>query len=78
MYILINIIMKIYLVMLILIIINISIFTIIPITAQLNQTVEQTAGGNVTSTIKPQGTALLLQNESSMSENASKQLVLVM
>ncbi|HEX6671676.1 MAG TPA: hypothetical protein VF084_05545 [Nitrososphaeraceae archaeon] len=64
--------MKIYLVMLILIIINISIFTIIPITAQLNQTVEQTAGGNVTSTIKPQGTALLLQNESSMSENASQ------
>jgi hypothetical protein len=58
--------------MLILIIINISIFTIISITAQLNQTVEQTAGGNVTSTIKPQGTALLLQNESSMSENASQ------
>ena len=56
----------------ILIIINISFNTLIPITAQLNQTVEQTAGGNVTSTIKPQGTALLLQNESSMSENASQ------
>ena len=58
--------------MLILIIINISFFTIIPITAQLNQTVKTTTGGNVTSTIKPQGTALLLQNESSMPRNASK------
>jgi len=28
--------------------------------------------GNVTSTIKPQGTSLLLQNESSMSEDASQ------
>jgi competence protein ComGC len=64
--------MNIYLVMLILIIINISFITVIPITAQLNQTLEQTAGGNVTSTIKPQGTALLLQNESSMSDNASQ------
>ena len=58
--------------MLFLIIINISFITIIPITAQLNQTLEQTTSGNVTSTIKPQGTALLLQNESSMSENASQ------
>ena len=57
--------------MLFLIIINYFI-TIIPITAQLNQTLEQTTGGNVTSTVKPQGTALLLQNESSMSENASQ------
>ena len=64
--------MKISLVMLILIIINISFFTLIPITAQLNPNVEQTTGGNITSTIKPQGTALLLQNESSMSENASQ------
>ncbi len=64
--------MKIYLVMIILIIINISFITIIPITAQLNQTLEQTMVGNVTSTIKPQGTSLLLQNESSMSEDASQ------
>jgi len=64
--------MKIYPVILILIIINISFITIIPITAQLNQTLEQTTGGNVTSTIKPQGTALFLQNESSMSDNASQ------
>ncbi len=54
MLILINIMMNIYLVMLFLIIINISFITIIPITAQLNQTLEQTTGGNVTSTIKPQ------------------------
>ena len=64
--------MKIYLVMLILIIINISFITIIPITAQLNQTLEQTTGGNVTSTIKPQGTLPYIQNESSMSEDASQ------
>ena len=58
--------------MLILIIINISFITSIPITAQLTQTLEQTTSGNVTSTIKPQGTALLLQNESSISENSSQ------
>jgi hypothetical protein len=58
MLILINIMMNIYLVMLFLIIINISFITIIPITAQLNQTLEQTTGGNVTSTIKPLGTSL--------------------
>ena len=72
MLLLINIMMKIYLVMIILIIINISFITIIPITAQLNQTLEQTMVGNSTSTIKPQGTSLLLQNESSMSEDASQ------
>ncbi len=64
--------MKIYLVMIILIIINISFITIIPITAQLNQTLEQNMVGNVTSSIKPQGTSLLLQNESSMSEDSSQ------
>ena len=69
---LINIMMKIYLVMLFLIIINISFITIIPITAQLNQTLEQTTGGNVTSTIKPQGTSMIELNESSMSENGSQ------
>ena len=69
---LINIMMKIYLVMLFLIIINIYFITIIPITAQLNQTLEQTTDGNVTSTIKPQGTSMIELNESSKFENASQ------
>lgn len=58
--------------MLFLIIINISFITIIPITAQLNQKLEQTTDGNVTSNIKPQGTSMIELNESSMSENASQ------
>ena len=56
----------------ILIIINISFNTLIPITAQLNQTLEQTTDGNVTSTIKPQGTSMIELNESSKFENSSQ------
>ena len=68
---LINIMLKIYLVMLFLIIVNYFI-TIIPITAQLNQTLEQTTDGNITSTIKPQGTSMIEFNESSKFENSSQ------
>ena len=64
--------------MLILIIINISFITIIPITAQLNQTLEQTAGGNVTSTIKPQGTASYYKTKVQCLIMLLKQLLLVM
>jgi hypothetical protein len=39
-------------------IINISIITIIPITAQVKQAQTPTTEGNVTSTIKPQGTSI--------------------
>jgi hypothetical protein len=50
-------------------IINISLFTVIPITAQINQPQELTKDDNVTSTIKPQGTSIGIQNETSMSED---------
>ena len=62
----------------ILIIINISFITIIPITAQLNQTLEQTTGGNVTSTIKPQGTSMIELTKVQSLKILLKQLVRVM
>ena len=40
------------------VVINTSLITIIPVTAQLDQPPELTKAGNVTSTIKPQGTSL--------------------
>ena len=64
--------------MLFLIIINISFITIIPITAQLNQTLEQTTGGNVTSTIKPQGTSMIELTKVQSLKILLKQLVRVM
>ena len=53
-------------------VINTSLITIIPITAQLDQPPELTKAGNVTSTIKPQGTSLGEQNKSSISEDSSQ------
>ena len=53
-------------------IINISLFIVIPITAQINQPQELTKDNNVTSTIKPQGTSIGVQNETSMSEDNSQ------
>lgn len=47
-----------HLMLLLIFIINISLFTIIPITAQINQPQELTKDDNVTSTIKPQGTSI--------------------
>ena len=47
-----------YLTMLLLSLISISLITIIPITAQVNQPQELSRDGNVTSTIKPQGTSI--------------------
>jgi hypothetical protein len=58
--------------MILIFIINISLFTVIPITAQINQPQELTKEDNVTSTIKPQGTSLGVQNETSMSEDNSQ------
>ena len=49
---------------------NISIIMIIPVSAQLNQISEMTTEDNITS-IKPQGTSLGAQNESSIPENIS-------
>jgi hypothetical protein len=56
-------------------ILNISLITIIPIipiNAQINQAPELAKDDNVTSTIKPQGTSLGAQNETSMTEDKSK------
>jgi hypothetical protein len=50
---------------------NISIIMIIPVSAQLNQVSEITTDDNITSSIKPQGTSLGAQNESSIPENIS-------
>jgi hypothetical protein len=61
-----------YLTMLFIFIINNSLITIIPITAQVNQPQELSRDGNVTSTIKPQGTSIGAQNETSMSEDNSQ------
>ncbi|HEU4482334.1 MAG TPA: hypothetical protein VFR65_04705 [Nitrososphaeraceae archaeon] len=61
-----------YLTILLIFIINISLITMIPITAQVNQAQELTRDGDVTSTIKPQGTSIGVQNETSMSENNSQ------
>ena len=61
-----------YLTMLLLSLISISLITIIPITAQVNQPQELSRDGNVTSTIKPQGTSIGAQNETSMSEDNSQ------
>ncbi|HEX6647420.1 MAG TPA: hypothetical protein VF047_09595 [Nitrososphaeraceae archaeon] len=61
-----------YLTMLLIFIINNSLITIIPITAQVNQPQELSRDGNVTSTIKPQGTSIGAQNETSMSEDSSQ------
>jgi hypothetical protein len=44
---------------------NMLIITTIPISAQLNQISETTTDGNITSSIKPQGTSIGEQNESS-------------
>ncbi|MGZ5472278.1 MAG: hypothetical protein ACXWE0_11475, partial [Nitrososphaeraceae archaeon] len=54
------------------VVINTSLITIIPVTAQLDQPPELTKAGNVTSTIKPQGTSLGEENKSSMSEDSSQ------
>jgi hypothetical protein len=51
---------------------SISLFTVIPITAQINEPQELTKDDNVTSTIKPQGTSIGVQNETSMSEDNSQ------
>ncbi len=59
-------------IILMVVVINTSLITIIPITAQLDQPPELTKAGNVTSTIKPQGTSLGEQNKSSMSEDSSQ------
>jgi hypothetical protein len=61
-----------YLTMLFIFIINNSLITIIPITAQVNQPQELSRDGNVTSTIKPQGTSIGAQNETSMSKDNSQ------
>ncbi|HEY6659280.1 MAG TPA: hypothetical protein VIZ62_12210 [Nitrososphaeraceae archaeon] len=53
-------------------IITLSLFTGIPITAQINEPQELTKDDNVTSTIKPQGTSIGVQNETSMSEDNSQ------
>jgi hypothetical protein len=56
------------LMMLLIFITNISLFTVIPVTAQINRSQELTKDDNVTSTIKPQGASIGVQNETSMSE----------
>ena len=48
---------------------SISIIMTIPLYAQLNQISEITTDGNITSSIKPQGTSIGVQNESSVPEN---------
>jgi len=60
------------LMMLLIFIINISLFTVIPITAQIDEPQELTKDDNVTSTIKPQGASIEVQNETSMSEDNSQ------
>ena len=58
--------------MLLIFIINISLFTVIPVTAQINLPQELTKDDNVTSSIKPQGASIGVQNETSMSEDNSQ------
>ena len=58
--------------MFLLFIINISLITVVPITAQVNQPSELTKDDNVTTTIKPQGTSIGPQNETSLSEDNSQ------
>src|SRR5688572_28398521 len=53
-------------------IINISLFIVIPITAQMNQPHELTKDNNVTSTIKPHGSLVGVQNETSIFEDNHK------
>jgi competence protein ComGC len=60
------------LMMLLIFIINISLLTVIPITAQIDEPQELTKDDNVTSTIKPQGASIEVQNETSMSEDNSQ------
>ena len=60
------------LMMLLIFIITISLFTVIPITAQIDEPQELTKDDNVTSTIKPQGTSIEVQDETSMSEDNSQ------
>ena len=48
---------------------SISIIMTFPVYAQLNQISEITTDGNITSSIKPQGTSIGVQNESSVPEN---------
>ena len=60
------------LIMLLIFIINISLFTVIPITAQIDEPQELTKDDNVTSTIKPQGTSIEVQNKTSVSEDNSQ------
>src|SRR5215212_7523929 len=45
------------------------IITTIPISAQLNQISETTTDGNITSSLKPQGASIGVQNESSSPED---------
>ena len=61
-----------YIKMVLIFIINLSIITIIPLDAQVNQAQTSTIEGNVTSTIKPQGTSIEAQNETSNSKDSSK------
>ena len=63
---------EILLTIILMVVINTSLITIIPITAQLNQTLDLSKAGNVTSTIKPQGTSLGENNKSSISEDSSQ------
>jgi hypothetical protein len=58
--------------MFLLFIINISLITVVPITAQVKQPSELTKDDNVTATIKPQGTSIGPQNETSLSEHNSQ------
>ena len=60
------------LMMLLIFIINISLFTVVPVTAQIDEPQELTKDDNVTSTIKPQGTSIEVQNETSVSEDNSQ------
>ena len=62
------------LIMLLIFITNISLFTVIPVTAQINRPQELTKDDNITSTIKPQGASIGVQNENetSMSEDNSQ------
>ena len=48
---------------------NSLIITAIPISAQLNQISETTTAGNITSSLKPQGASIGVQNESSSPED---------
>jgi hypothetical protein len=63
---------EIILTIILMVVINTSLITIIPIIAPLDQTPELSKAGNVTSTIKPQGTSLGEHNKSSISEDSSE------